>query len=215
MRALVLRNEVGLFLSVVEFLGRYFFDLQEYSKSIFFLNEGRLLCDMTQHYRRKIDFLQALAKNSNRICRYDQAIILLKKALQYAWYCNLAEREIELYDELGISNYYLGNIRNSQIYHDKFVVAEREPSGSPDKWLSVNDLEFFMRRNQQRREEDGDGGSAQKMFAARAGGTVFGSLESSSKLPNFTRLMIVKLSLPMRNPFQNDQRCDRYRDVNY
>jgi len=48
---------------------------------------------------------------------YEVSILLLKKAIQYAWLIKDKTKELYCYEELGINYFYMGNIEMSYYYH--------------------------------------------------------------------------------------------------
>ncbi len=57
---------------------------------------------------------------------YDASIKILKKALQYAWKINDGDKEIMIYDYIGMSYFYMGDIKNAEIYHVRYVEGSSE-----------------------------------------------------------------------------------------
>jgi len=53
--------------------------------------------------------------------QYSFAIIIFKKALQYAWKIKNVELELLIYDHLGSAYYYEGVIKEAQYYHKRFT----------------------------------------------------------------------------------------------
>jgi hypothetical protein len=64
---------------------------------------------------------------SNRFQQFTQAIELVKKALVYAWMGDFEELEIQCYEMLGLSYFYLGDLKQSNFFHTKWSLAEVEP----------------------------------------------------------------------------------------
>lgn len=55
------------------------------------------------------------------------AIVILKKGLEYAWFSNDKEFELLLYDELGERYYKMGEIQKASTYHHKYSHGITEP----------------------------------------------------------------------------------------
>ena len=60
-----------------------------------------------------------------------------KKELQLSWYTNNTDAELKTYDNLGIINYYLGNIDKASFYHDRMMGKKLEGE-TPEKALNNN-----------------------------------------------------------------------------
>lgn len=58
----------------------------------------------------KLSVLIELGVCARDINDYDGSIIILKKALQYAWYLNDKVKESVIYDHIGLAHYYLNNM---------------------------------------------------------------------------------------------------------
>ena len=67
---------------------------------------------------------------------YAEAVVIFKKALQYAWKTKNHELELRIYDYMGYSYYYDGNQRESQYYHKRFTQCELERPDSAVKLIS-------------------------------------------------------------------------------
>lgn len=76
-----------------------------------------------------------------------EAVVILKKGLDYAWFANDAELELSLYDELGEKYYRMGEIDKASTYHAKYADAITEPTESPLRVLSRQQVEFLHRTN--------------------------------------------------------------------
>lgn len=66
--------------------------------------------------------------------------MILKKALDYAWYINSTELELLIYDELGEKYYKMGEIERATTYHTKYSNTIIEPEDSPLRILSKQQL---------------------------------------------------------------------------
>jgi len=52
---------------------------------------------------------------------YEEAIVILKKNLQYAWDGKSSEAELMIYDYLGQCYYNQGYVKEAQYYHTRFI----------------------------------------------------------------------------------------------
>jgi tetratricopeptide (TPR) repeat protein len=59
-----------------------------------------------------LDTLLQLGLCARDIKEYDNSIKILKKALQYAWYLNIREKESDINEHIAIAYYYLGDMEN-------------------------------------------------------------------------------------------------------
>jgi len=60
-----------------------------------------------------------MAEACKRLGYFSQALILLKRALQFAWYIKDASKEFQIYDLLGIIYYTQGEIEKANYYHER------------------------------------------------------------------------------------------------
>lgn len=49
---------------------------------------------------------------------------LLRKALEYAWFTGDVQKELELYDRLGIVHYVSGDVEKADYYHRRFSESQ-------------------------------------------------------------------------------------------
>jgi hypothetical protein len=77
-------------------------------KAYFFYNQCRMACDLIQSlaFLKSLLFIH-LADLTVRLQEMHSAIILYKRALQYAWYYDQDALEITIYDKvMAMRNYY-------------------------------------------------------------------------------------------------------------
>jgi hypothetical protein len=72
---------------------------------------------------------------------YSEAVVIFKKALQYAWKTRSLESELLVYDYLGSAYYYQGKLKESQYYHKRFTQGEYEVNDSAIKRISFEMLQ--------------------------------------------------------------------------
>ena len=70
-------------------------------------------------YRRKIDAFIGLSECCVRIHKFSKALIFLKKALQYSWYTGCIEKELLIYDKIGLIHFNLQDLKKAQFYHQR------------------------------------------------------------------------------------------------
>jgi hypothetical protein len=75
-------------------------------------------------------------------------MLLFKKALQYAWKMRNQEAELHLYDLMGSTSYYEGNLKESHYYHRRFAQGDCEMADSAIKRLSAEMLQEYCARLQ-------------------------------------------------------------------
>jgi len=86
-------------------------------------------------YKVKTQAFMKMAECCKTVEKYDEAIKLLRKALQYAWEYNLANKELKCYDTLGKLYYIKGNPKKALYYHERCSQGELEPKDSPIREL--------------------------------------------------------------------------------
>jgi len=60
-----------------------------------------------------------MAECCKLVGNYDEAIKLLRKALQYSWEYNLTNQEMKIYDTLGKIYYLKGEVKKSFYYNER------------------------------------------------------------------------------------------------
>ena len=63
-----------------------------------------------------------LADCARVVEKYDAAIKILKTALQYAWNFNLKEKELMIYDQMGMVYFHLGDMKKAKYYHKRYII---------------------------------------------------------------------------------------------
>jgi len=72
-----------------------------------------------------------LAECCKLVENYDEAIKLLRKALQYSWEYNLVNSEMKIFDFLGKIYYLKGEVKKAYYYSERFSLGQSEPKDSP------------------------------------------------------------------------------------
>lgn len=67
---------------------------------------------------------------------FEEAILFLKKGLEFCWFHNRPEQELRIYDEYGKIYYLMGELEKANSFHEKFINAILEPDNSPQRALS-------------------------------------------------------------------------------
>ena len=53
----------------------------------------------------------------------DEAIIVLKKAVEFCWFYEKEELELKIYDEIGKAYYLKGDLDLAESYHNRYASA--------------------------------------------------------------------------------------------
>ena len=78
-----------------------------------------MICDLTDLYDQKIDIFLMLANCSKIIGNYKLAVIFCRKALQYSWLYSDYEKEVMVYDKMGIIYFLDGQVKKASYYHKR------------------------------------------------------------------------------------------------
>ena len=54
---------------------------------------------------------------------YTEAIRILKKSLQYAWFYDIVSLQLRAYDEIGKAFYMMGDTEKAKNYHHKYFTG--------------------------------------------------------------------------------------------
>jgi hypothetical protein len=119
------------------------FHFHELNRAFYFYNQARLFASYAQLYQVKIEALSQLGVIAVEMRAYPEAMVLFKKGLQYAWKMRDQEAELLLYDHMGNTSYYEGNLRDSHYYHRRFAQGEVEQQDSAIKRLSAEMLQEY------------------------------------------------------------------------
>lgn len=86
-----------------------------------------------------------MSKSLKRLHQIPLSLLILKKALQWVWAEGFQEKELEIYEEMGILNYYLGNMAKALFYHEKALNCEVEDEESMSKKIGIESVENFKK----------------------------------------------------------------------
>lgn len=75
--------------------------------------------------------------------KFDQALLLYKKALEYVWILKDEECEAKIYDRMGMIYFLCGEIRKARFYHDRSLEYKLESYDSPSIMSSEKLLTKF------------------------------------------------------------------------
>merc|ERR1711971_596291 len=98
-------------------LGELSFDFGQIDKASFYFLQYFTSTKFTGNYQKKVKALLKLVKCAFRLKLYNEAMKLLRKALQYAWKCEDTKLELKIYEDMGLAYFYQGELAKSQYYH--------------------------------------------------------------------------------------------------
>jgi tetratricopeptide (TPR) repeat protein len=136
-------NSMKFLCLLIDFIGNICLYAQDFGRSTFFFEQLRLACSYSKNYKLKVDALIGLAKNATSLKMYKESHIILKKALQYAWAVANEDKELLIYDMMGISYYYMGQLKKAEYFHSRFVLGKLELSSSATKSISFEILNDY------------------------------------------------------------------------
>ena len=79
-----------------------------------------MACELCDDLDMKTDALIGLGDVAKKSSQLELALMFIRRALQYAWYTKNKEKELALYDRLGIINYQMGDMERANFYHQKY-----------------------------------------------------------------------------------------------
>ncbi|EAS07822.2 hypothetical protein TTHERM_00526530 (macronuclear) [Tetrahymena thermophila SB210] len=141
-------TQLKILAKILIFVGEIEIAVGNLDKAAYFLNQARICCEMN----KGSDYLKSQAYQLiGDICiyqtKYSESLLFYKKSLQYAWYCNARDQEIDLYDKLGIAYYYLQELKKSSVFHQRSMVADYEDIDSHLRRISY-EVTHEIRKNQ-------------------------------------------------------------------
>jgi hypothetical protein len=74
---------------------------------------------------------------------YRESHLLLKKALQYDWELNNEDKELFIYDLIGLNYFYTGNLPKADYFHSRFMLGATELYDSATKRISIEILNDY------------------------------------------------------------------------
>jgi tetratricopeptide (TPR) repeat protein len=145
---------MGWFFKVLYTICEFYTILEEYETSLKLYNELREAAIMLKDYEYLVASLIGIAKCAGHANLTSEAVTILKKALEYAWYVRSVELEINIYDELGEKYYKLGDLEKANIFHMKYANAIMEEDGSPLRKLSRKQISIVEEANTAQKYEN-------------------------------------------------------------
>jgi hypothetical protein len=119
-------------------------------RAALFADQMRYICNLTRRFVDKVWALNVLSRIAKRLSLIREALIFAKKVqlpnekgLQYAWFLNDKEAEIQSYELLGMLHYLNYQVEEGQLLHDRAVNGNCEPEDSLLKSISQKDLDKY------------------------------------------------------------------------
>ena len=109
------------------FVSTNMFNFSQYDSAFALLKLLSDLCDYNESYRYKIDILVKMAEVATRIREHEKANLLLKKAVEHAWFFQEQPLELLVYELMGYNYYMQGDIVKAKYYHNKYPSSNAGP----------------------------------------------------------------------------------------
>lgn len=137
-------NAMRFLCLLLDFIGKICLYMGDFGKSAFFFEQLRIACTYNKNNQLKVDALIGLAKNATHMKMYRESHIILKKALQYSWAVGNEDKELLIYDLMGINYYYLGQLKKAAYFHNRFMLGRLELPESATKRISFEILNDYQ-----------------------------------------------------------------------
>ncbi|KRX01553.1 hypothetical protein PPERSA_01456 [Pseudocohnilembus persalinus] len=161
------------------------------------------LCDSSFLFKRKAHALKGLGDVNQKMQKFENALKLHKKALQYAWFTENEEIEITLYEDIGLDNFYMGNLKDATCFHQRYDTFTVEKKGSFLKQMSNNDIVCEIKENLDLQSQEGseinDILQLDEDFKKQAQQQFFKVMNGRNK--GFNPNVFIKISLPLYNKY--------------
>ncbi|CAK88307.1 unnamed protein product (macronuclear) [Paramecium tetraurelia] len=119
--------------------------IKDFNNACYYYNQYRILNTLTKNHSEKAVSFIGLANCATEVKMNKEALLLLKKGLQYSWLCK--EHEIQIYERMAINYYYLGQIEDQLYFHERGLLGVFEAEESPIKKFSCEALRDQIRKN--------------------------------------------------------------------
>jgi len=140
-------NDLILLAKTINNIAETYFIFGELKNAIFANTQLKWLCEITGLHKYKMYAFLNLAKCCKKLGRLTDSQIFFKKTLQYCWYYKENDLELDLYEELGLIHYNLGNLEKAKKYHDRCLANELESDGSISKQLGIKNIEKLLKES--------------------------------------------------------------------
>jgi len=78
-----------------------------------------MACELTDNIPLKIESYMGIAEACKRLKYFDHALIFLKRALHFCWNVLDRERELKIYDQMGLIYFTTHDINRATYYHNR------------------------------------------------------------------------------------------------
>ena len=85
--------------------------------AIFANSQLKFFCEITGMNNYKIECYKNLAKCCKKLEKMDKSLIFLKNTLQQSWFDDEYDVERDIYEDLGLIYYHIGNLEKTKYYH--------------------------------------------------------------------------------------------------
>lgn len=92
----------------------------DFKNAFFSYNLLFFISDFNDNMKLKLNTLKNLISLCISMKKYDSALRICKRALEYSWLLGLEREELETYDRIGYIYYLKENIEKAKYYHKRF-----------------------------------------------------------------------------------------------
>ena len=139
------QNDLKLLAITIKNIADTYLMFGELKNAIFANSQLKLFCEITGMNHYKMDCYKNLAKCCKKLGKMDKSLIFLKKALQYCWFYDEYDVELDLYEDIGLIYYHIGNLEKAKYYHERSLSNELESKDSSIRKLAKINIENLLK----------------------------------------------------------------------
>jgi len=133
------------FWEILHLISDTYYDFGELDNALFAFNKLRMACELCNNISKKIISFTGMSETCKRLGYCSQALLILKRALQFTWYLKDHNKECQIYDLLDIIYYTQEEIETANYYHDKRVDSKIEAANSPLRKITIGEIADYVK----------------------------------------------------------------------
>jgi len=131
LKSIIKLNDVQLLIEILHLISDTYLDFGQLDNAVFAFNQLRMGCELTDNIVMKIEAYMGMAEACKRLKYFDQALVFLKRALNFCWNILDRERELKIFDLIGMIYFTVRDIDKASYYHQRASQGRIERENSP------------------------------------------------------------------------------------
>ena len=143
----MLLNSIPLLNKVMIYMSILYVKNNDYSFALLILQTCLKVSNQKCCLKDKPKILRAMADILNKGRKFNIAQKTARRALEYAWFNNDINEELECYELLGKLKYETANVDEANYYHEKAMKHKIEPTNAQVRKIAKKNIEHFQSKH--------------------------------------------------------------------